>query len=232
MLHIQTNMNQILLECFVQDKIRKKMLCMTKIVIFTSKFHLQTQINCVSLLFYYVAGLLLVSNSISDFAISERIIGGTLASQADFPFLVKQGAQKIFLHNWFRPSYYYFLSQVALKIRANHCSGFIKQLDLIITAGHCCQVAQDAADFSIYAGSDNLYYRNQVRSAYQFVIFPEFNQSTLQNDICLVKLNESLIASKMVHTIPIEIDEVEVEVGTYCMIAGWGKIEVRTYSGC
>ena len=101
MLHIQTQicMNQILLECFVQDKIRKKMLCMTKIVIFTSKFHLQTQINCVSLLFYYVAGLLLVSNSISDFAISERIIGGTVASHADFPFLVKQRAQKILLHN-------------------------------------------------------------------------------------------------------------------------------------
>ena len=111
---------------------------------------------------------------------------------------------------------------MALKIRANHCSGFIKELDLIITAGHCCQVAQDPADFSVYAGSDDLYFRNQVRSAYKFVIFPEFNQSTLQNDICLVTLNESLIASKMVDTVPIGTDE--VEVGTYCLIAGWSKI--------
>ena len=93
---------------------------------------------------------------------------------------------------------------------------------MIITAGHCCQVAQDPAEFSVYAGSDDLSFRNQVRSAYKFVIFPEFNQSTLQNDICLVTLNESLIASKMVDTVPIGTDE--VEVGTYCLIAGWGKI--------
>ena len=113
---------------------------------------------------------------------------------------------------------------MALKIRANHCSGFINHLNLIITAGHCCQVAQDSTDFTIYAGSDNLYLKNQVRSANQYLIFPEFNQTTLQNDICLVTLNESLIATKLVNTVSIgSIDE----LGTHCIIAGWGKTEVH-----
>ena len=97
---------------------------------------------------------------------------------------------------------------------------------MIITAAHCCERADKVEDFSIYAGSTDLYEKNQVRSASQFSIFPKFNNVTLKNDICLVKLNDTLQESEVVQKIEVGVVG---KFGTPCWIAGWGKTEVRIY---
>ena len=95
---------------------------------------------------------------------------------------------------------------------------------MIITAAHCCEKSVKIEDFSIYAGSTDLYEKNQVRSASHFSIFPEFNNVTLKNDICLVTLNDTLQESEKVQKV--QIGKVQ-KTGTPCWIAGWGKINVR-----
>ena len=60
-------------------------------------------------------------------------------------------------------------------------------------------------------------------------IHPQFVQTTLKNDICLLELEESITFSSVAQPVCFpeknsRIDQVKLGEGPLCYVAGWGRI--------
>merc|ERR1712002_165866 len=135
--------------------------------------------------------------------VGDRIVGGHEANRHEWPWQVA-----LFVDNaWF-------------------CGGALISDEWVMTAAHC---AEDAGFFDVMAGAHNVRadsepHRIEITS-YEGHVHPNWDSSTLKNDIALVKLPEPVPFSEYIRPscLPPASDTNEEYVGRLTTPIGWGK---------
>ena len=116
-----------------------------------------------------------------------------------------------------------------------YCGGSIYSEGVVITAAHCCDgilVNDELWELSteIIAGELSVLETSgyeQSSSIKNYTIHPEYNKTTVQNDVCILYLETPFdLTGKMAKSI--ELAKEDPQVGTTCDISGWGTLEVCT----
>jgi len=145
--------------------------------------------------------------SASPFETQDRIIGGMTAIRNSWPWIVNI--------NFFGYS----------------CGGTIIDDKTILTAAHCCKDRADLPQFITMTIGDhhmwNIDNREKKVTAERVILHPEYRQSGLVNDICILKFNGNGQVNLKSHNgdaacLPNRGEE--PSHGTICWAAGWGLV--------
>lgn len=151
-------------------------------------------IVAISALFCHAFG----SRPLGTTRIDKRIIGGRPVNIEQYPY------------------------QISLTIGGEHsCGGSIISRDFIVTAAHCTN-ARQASEMKIRAGATNWKFGGQVRDVAEIHQHQNFDNVTLDYDIAILTLSQSLKFGKRVQAIHLPSLNQIVPVGADCMVSGWG----------
>ncbi|KAJ3643193.1 hypothetical protein Zmor_025918 [Zophobas morio] len=139
-----------------------------------------------------------------DFAIRKhhndlRIIGGNVATAGQFPWDVA-----IFVES---------------ESSSFFCGGALIDQKWVLTGGRC---VYGATSFELLFGTISLENGGIVREATYSVTHPDFNLETLENDIGLIRIDDSINLSDKIKIIPIANTNLESDVTVTA--SGWGAL--------
>ncbi|EGI68359.1 Chymotrypsin-1 [Acromyrmex echinatior] len=122
-----------------------------------------------------------------------------------------------------------FPYQVSLRKSGRHfCGGSIINHNTILTAGHCLVIYRmnpsALKSLTIHAGTNLLSENGTVYKAKQAIIHETFDSIRIINDIGLLILSTPIEYTKYIQ--PISLATTNVAPGSYCILAGWGRIEL------
>lgn len=111
---------------------------------------------------------------------------------------------------------------VYLSTNASVCSGVILDRSTILTAAHCLSELQRVDDiYIVYGSTDKKQFPAQTRlKVKSFIIHPQYDNTTLANDVAIIKLQNYIEFNKNVDRISIYYDDVEPGIDAY--VTGWG----------
>ncbi|XP_077335971.1 transmembrane protease serine 2 [Lithobates pipiens] len=129
----------------------------------------------------------------------NRIVGGTLAQNGDWPW------------------------QVSLQIGRSHvCGGSIITPDWILTAAHCVEGGYaNPNQWNVYAGS-TIRSSGSISLVQRVISHPNYNKETKDNDIALMKLKTSLAFSSTIKPVCLPNAAMPWSDTQSCWISGWG----------
>lgn len=129
----------------------------------------------------------------------NRIVGGTLAQNGDWPW------------------------QVSLQIGRSHvCGGSIITPDWILTAAHCVEGGYaNPNQWNVYAGS-TIRSAGSISLVQRVIAHPNYNKETKDNDIALMKLKTSLFFSSTIKPVCLPNAVMPWSDTQSCWISGWG----------
>ena len=131
-----------------------------------------------------------------------NIVGGNIAKEGEFPFLVRL--------------------YIDVGGSSYLCGGSLLSDTWVITAAHCIDGAA-ASGVSIRAGSNQKSSGGEVVTANQLVMHPDYNSITFDHDIALVKLSEAVTAPKTGTINHLASNESSAMAeGSAVWVAGWG----------
>ncbi|KAK4873168.1 hypothetical protein RN001_015197 [Aquatica leii] len=131
------------------------------------------------------------------FALSEdKIVGGTLASQGQFPYQVSQRRNK-----------------------RHYCGGSIIDTNTILTAAHCVD-GKDSTTLNIVVGSNKLNESGVWYFVSLYTMHPDWNPVLATNDLAVIKVTTPIQFSTYIQ--PIVVDNSFVPGGPQCVLSGWG----------
>ena len=87
---------------------------------------------------------------------------------------------------------------------------------------HCA--AGSPHNITVRAGSSFRSSGGVILSVNQTIVHPGYKIRTLENDVAVLRLNESLIYSAEIQAIVLNCDQ-EVSNGTECSVSGWGMTD-------
>jgi len=105
------------------------------------------------------------------------------------------------------------------------CGGSLIAADKVVTAGHCCD-GQSASRLGVRVGNHHLYSDDPDQkdiAVSRVNLHPQYDSWTINNDICILDLEESAdLSSSNIGTIGLPYDGEEYSAGTMCTVSGWG----------
>ncbi|XP_028672170.1 mast cell protease 1A-like [Erpetoichthys calabaricus] len=131
----------------------------------------------------------------------HRIVAGTVAAPHSRPYMV-------FLVSYTANGTYM-------------CGGSLIHENVIMTAAHC-----NGKSITAYVGIHSVSKAEGANLGIHVTKHyphPDFNDSTLDNDIMLLRLSRRVKLNKTVDLIPYAHSYTNVSVGTACSVAGWGQ---------
>ncbi|XP_038565978.1 serine protease 27-like [Micropterus salmoides] len=160
-----------------------------------------------------VCGVVLVvlavtgSNAQSDVCgtalLNTRIVGGADAPAGSWPW------------------------QVSLQTNGDHfCGGSLINNQWVLTAAHC--VSSTSPGLTVHLGLDTLDLPNtngMSRTVSQIIQHPNYNTTTNDNDIALLKLSSPVNFTDYIRPVCLAVDGSVFNAGTTCWVTGWGRIQ-------
>ncbi|KAJ8962485.1 hypothetical protein NQ318_000873 [Aromia moschata] len=129
-----------------------------------------------------------------------RIIGGRNASIADYPY------------------------QIALLYDSTYmlCGGAILSPSWVITAAHCVDYFE--SELQVRAGSSLADSDGELVNVAQIISHPDYNATTVDYDIAVLKLSTNITTSNAV-PIPLPESDSTIADGATVVVTGWGDID-------
>lgn len=150
---------------------------------------------CVILLAICISGEEISYEELSE--IDERIVGGKNVTIEEYPW------------------------QVSLQYGRTHiCGGSLYSKDIVITAAHCV-FNKTAEHFKVRVGSTKYYEGGELVNVTTFKIHNEFNFTTYENNIALLRLEHPVTFSRKVKSI--KLARRYPTFRTNAVVTGWGS---------
>ncbi|XP_062974843.1 ovochymase-2 [Elgaria multicarinata webbii] len=118
--------------------------------------------------------------------------------------------------------------QASLQILGeNICGGTVITSTWLLTAAHCFKGREQHRDlWEVVVGTHDIEdqeLNSQKRSVKWYMIHPDFNTVTMDSDIALVQLTESLEFNHYVRPVCLPEKDEKIEPSRLCVITGWGN---------
>lgn len=141
-----------------------------------------------------------------------RIIGGEPAGVGEYPFMVALLLEP----------------RGGTDFDKQYCGGSLIASRWVLTAAHCVDFVESAADLSVVAARTHLDSTEGVRRAVKaFYIHPDFDPNALSPDVALIELKQPIIGVAPIRLAGPSDDGLEA-AGTPFTVIGWGNTDMRT----
>uniref|UniRef100_A0A8C2B6M6 Peptidase S1 domain-containing protein n=1 Tax=Cyprinus carpio TaxID=7962 RepID=A0A8C2B6M6_CYPCA len=117
---------------------------------------------------------------------------------------------------------------VSVQAKKSHiCGGFLISDRFVMTAAHC---PKDSSVVTVVLGAHDLQKKNEnsvrftVESYHQH---PNYTNKSFHNDILLLKLEKNVQLNDNIKWISIPAEGSDIEAGSVCSIAGWGRLATK-----
>ncbi|KAJ8918089.1 hypothetical protein NQ315_011546 [Exocentrus adspersus] len=129
-----------------------------------------------------------------------RIVGGSNATIADFPY------------------------QVSVQLMSSHtCGGAIISSTWVLTAGHCVEDVPIPSFLSVRVGSTYRGTGGQVYTIVKIISHPNYSSKTLDYDIALLQSSVAISTSNA-QPVPLPSPGTGPAAGSTAIVTGWGKL--------
>ncbi|CAK8696797.1 unnamed protein product [Clavelina lepadiformis] len=152
-------------------------------------------------------------NVILDITLSSRILGGFVAVDRQWPWVVYIYEKDINGDT---------SNQTLLK--NGLCGGTLLNDEWILTAAHCFTTI-DPALYGVVLGEHTITEtsgREIRRDVEELIIFVEYNQITFDNDVALIKVSRPITFNQNIRPSCLALPETLLSPATICTILGWG----------
>ncbi|XP_019373863.1 PREDICTED: granzyme A-like [Gavialis gangeticus] len=109
------------------------------------------------------------------------------------------------------------------KGRSTVYGGALIEKNLILTAAHCKLMGRSELKVVLGVHQPSIAEKEQqIFKVLRHCSNPQFNSSSKENDIMLLKLNGSANVNQYVALLPLPSCDEDIKAGTKCQVAGWG----------